>query len=60
MNSNTLSSMNQHRHCQNQNNKPHEVPIQEEIANQTKYICGYCKGIGHNARSCKLKKNAKS
>ena len=60
MNSNALSFMDQYRHRQNQNNKPHKVLIQEEVANQTRYICGYCKGVGHNARSCKLRKNAKS
>ncbi|RHZ51071.1 hypothetical protein Glove_485g33 [Diversispora epigaea] len=27
-----------------------------ENAIQTKYICSFCKGVGHNSRSCSLKK----
>ena len=31
----------------------HNTVIQKE--NRGKYSCSYCKGTGHNARSCKLK-----
>ncbi|CAB5366255.1 unnamed protein product [Rhizophagus irregularis] len=38
-------------------NKQPRNELQREISiHQTKYICSYCKGSGHNARSCELKK----
>ncbi|PKC02002.1 hypothetical protein RhiirA5_381296, partial [Rhizophagus irregularis] len=38
-------------------NKQSRSELQPEIPiRQTKYICSYCKGNGHNARSCELKK----
>src|SRR5277367_5618593 len=38
---------------------PNEFPreLQEITNHKTKYICSYCKGSGHNSRSCKLKKH---
>ena len=38
---------------------PNKQPINElheTSIHQAKYICGYCKGNGHNARTCELKK----
>ncbi|PKC60053.1 hypothetical protein RhiirA1_399491 [Rhizophagus irregularis] len=38
-------------------NKQPRNELQREIStHQTRYICSYCKGSGHNARSCELKK----
>ncbi|CAB4490355.1 unnamed protein product [Rhizophagus irregularis] len=38
-------------------NKQSRSELQPEIPiRQTKYICSYCKGNGHNTRSCELKK----
>ncbi|CAG8675883.1 14424_t:CDS:2 [Rhizophagus irregularis] len=38
-------------------NKQPRNELQREISiHQTKYICSYCKGSGHNVRSCELKK----
>ncbi|CAB4390070.1 unnamed protein product [Rhizophagus irregularis] len=40
-------------------NKQSRSELQPEIPiRQTKYICSYCKGNGHNARSCELKKKS--
>jgi len=36
-------------HSRQQNNKSGE-------SSEGKYICGYCRGIGHNSRSCEFKK----
>ncbi|CAB5362544.1 unnamed protein product [Rhizophagus irregularis] len=45
-----------------QYNKPGEssqyndsIEIQKEKGSGVKYSCGYCKAVGHNARSCRLK-----
>ena len=45
-----------------QTNKPGEssqcsdnIEIQKEKESSVKYSCGYCKAIGYNACSCKLK-----
>jgi hypothetical protein len=50
------------QYSRQQNNKPGEfsqcsdnIEIQKEKESSVKYSCGYCKAIGHNACSCKLK-----
>ncbi|RHZ77440.1 hypothetical protein Glove_177g64 [Diversispora epigaea] len=48
---NALEDVTKNQHTQN--NK------QDGFTIQTKYICSYCKGVGHNARSCELKKRKK-
>jgi hypothetical protein len=42
---------------QNKSNESSRSELQHEISvYQVKYVCSHCKGIGHNARSYKLKK----
>ncbi|RHZ82936.1 hypothetical protein Glove_102g39 [Diversispora epigaea] len=41
--------------CHEKNNTLNELS-RNENAIQTKYICSFCKGVGHNSRSCSLKK----